>query len=746
MDGKGSATISDMTVELVPNRERYEEIYPSESDSSDADEDSQGSDTENESSREITDQADKIRESIKEAAEDRDSAADQLGMLSGYGNGVAKTHADQLHDHMNAYREARKIAFDIKTASEKKVEGLENDLARLLKENRTVLKAAERKKKAVHKAKAKILDKKYNDRQEKRKAKNRLREERINFWPRKVYRVVLTLDSNRGMTPGSSRRGSIDSLVKPAIQSPPRASSSMGMPGSASAQDTSQISLSISYITHSASWSPRYDLSLSTPSRSGTIVYRAEFSNRTSESWHDAKVVLSTSQTSFQGLSEPIPALHPWQIRLTKSGSSTGDEALRSQDEVTKKHNNSSSAFKNPSESRNALFGLDVGQSRQIHPVNSTFGEPSHQQYQRQLQLLENQNRKRVVLARQEDQQQHQQRQQQQVQSQSGLFQAQSTGFEPSRRMPHSSAGGGLFGSTVPHPGSRVDDLDADTITPEPPVINFEESEWEETGLTATYDVPGLRNIPPSNTTRRHKIASVTLQDVRLFYILVPKLREAAFLKARLRNSSGITLLRGPTGLTLDGSFLGNTVLPRCSAGESFSLNLGVDPAVSVLYQKPVVHRSQSGLFQKEGSGVYTRAVTVTNTKSNAMVEGILLDQVPVSEDERLKVEILQPRGLRTEGDRVTCDTTSERKISGGGSGGSTTRAIGGSRTIETDRQVRDEKTGKPVAIAALKKGGEVAWDFKLGKGQAMRLVLEYETRYPSGEMVVGRSLSGSAD
>lgn len=123
--------------------------------------------------------------------------------------------------------------------------------------------------------------------------------------------------------------------------------------------------------------------------------------------------------------------------------------------------------------------------------------------------------------------------------------------------------------------------------------------------------------------------------------------REAAFLQARLRNSANITLLRGPT---LDGSFLGNIALPRCSAGQPFSLNLGVDPAVHVGYQKPTVHHRQSGIFQKEGSGAYTRAVTVTNTKNNAAVEGIALDQVPVSEDERLKVEICQPKGLRVEG------------------------------------------------------------------------------------------------
>lgn len=35
MDGKGAATITDMTVDLVHNKEVYEDIYPSENDDDD---------------------------------------------------------------------------------------------------------------------------------------------------------------------------------------------------------------------------------------------------------------------------------------------------------------------------------------------------------------------------------------------------------------------------------------------------------------------------------------------------------------------------------------------------------------------------------------------------------------------------------------------------------------------------------------------------------------------------------------
>ena len=114
------------------------------------------------------------------------------------------------------------------------------------------------------------------------------------------------------MTPASSRRGSIDSLGKPLPEVSPA---------------SCQISLSLSYITSSAFRLPRYDLSLNTPTRSGNLVYRAEFCNTTSETWKDAKVTLSTSQTSFQGLGQPIPSLTTWHIRLSKMLGSQTDSS-----------------------------------------------------------------------------------------------------------------------------------------------------------------------------------------------------------------------------------------------------------------------------------------------------------------------------------------------------------------------------------------------------------------------------------
>lgn len=396
----------------------------------------------------------------------------------------------------------------------------------------------------------------------------------------------------------------------------------------------------------------------------------------------------------------------PWHIRLNKALGKDNENttgALLSTHEMQYKQRGIMAASNKAIEPRNVLFGLDSSD-------NAAYPAPPNG--------LQNPIVNPAAL---------QQQQQQAVQYRIQAQQASTFGAQYQQIPARSKVVRGLLGNinsnsfpnysassaaAVPMvaPYEEYDPTIEESIIPDLPSLATQESEWAESGLTATYEIAGLRTIAPSFTTRRHKIASVTVKDVHLSYLLVPKLRAAAFLKARLRNTSNITLLKGPVGLTLDGSFLGNANLPRCNAGDTFSLSLGVDPSVNVTYSKPVVKRNQTGVFQKEGSGVYTRSCTITNTKSNRTVEGLVLDQIPVSEDERLRVEILQPAGLRNERDTAKSGTSI---------------AAAGKAT---------EKWGRATAI--LKKGGEMCWDLRLEPSRAVKLVLEYEARFPSTEMV----------
>ena len=727
VDGKGAATIIDMTVTLVDNKDRYEDLYPSDSEESESEEEEESdAEIETERSKKINADIEEIKSKVKDTLEDQNSAIETLDILREFGHRVGQEGTAPVSDHIHWYATERKKAYELHKSSITQLDELRKGLEKKKKELQKELKPVLKEKDKLSKAKYKQQVERHRIKAEIAAAKAELKKERTQFWPKQVYKVTLTLDASPDMTPLSSRRGSRDTLVNLATK--PEQVTHKGEDPAESAPGPGEVSLSISYITQSASWTPRYDLNLDTIKCNGSIAYRAEFVNETSETWKDASLILSTSQTMFQGLDEAIPELLPWPIRLNRSSAGTVESSiLFSKNESDFKRLQTARNFSRGKTQQKSLFGMS---SRAAQPM--PYWQPPSIKTKERIASS-------VAAAAPPP-----------PTASGGLF-GSSAAFGASL----GRGGGPLFGHAIAGDQmgksiaveAEVDEsdeemgsglFDANTYDPtiqdssdlyQPRQMAYQESNWEEAGLTATYDVPGKRTISPSTTPRRHKIATITLKDIQLSYFLVPKLRTAAFLEARLRNNSNITLLKGLAGLTLDGSFLGTTELKRCSAGESFPLNLGVDPAVNVSYSKPTVRRSQTGVFSKEGSCVFTRVCTLTNTKSKTAIEGVVMDQVPVSEDERLRVEVLQPKGLKVEGDRVKTGIAAE-PVNGSARG--RVESIGGVQGV----MGKDEKWGK--AVATFKKSGEVAWDVKVNPSQSVRLVLEYETRFPGNEGVVG--------
>ncbi|KAL8778220.1 MAG: hypothetical protein Q9194_002124 [Teloschistes cf. exilis] len=725
-----------MIVDLVDNQEQYEDIYPSESDESEDElsDSSTDSVTESVPVKNLTSQIEHLELSSKEAAEMRNSAQGRLNMLENYARSLTTSRPDNISACVKAYSAQRAWAFEEHQIGDKRARYQEQQISKLKRRKNKMLRKLRAQKAKVDRVKVKEGLKRGREQQQKKNEKTRIKQERLRFWPSKVYKIALSLDANSGMTPTSSRRGSMDSLTITPQSSLVRQQSGSAEKG----EGTCKINLSFSYITYSASWSPRYDVSLDTASKSGSITYRAEFRNTTSETWRHTKVVLSTSQTAFQGLAEAIPQIQPWHIRLASGfGNYTNDNALYSRHEQDFKSNSKNIFGQKPQQARSQLFGVNKGTNQNFTNVfnQPSLPPPSSGSGSGGGLFGSNPQPGQGLVG-------------------SNARPAQGSGLFGNPRVAQQTqqpSGGSLFSSNfgaplqaqpnVVAPRAREDpttvpdiladeeeaDLDAETIAPGEEALAFEESIWEESGLTATYTVPGRKTVAPSYTTRRHKVASIPLSGITLSHVIVPKLRIAAFLKARLRNTSSTTLLKGPAGLTLDGTFLGNTHLPRSSPGEAFVLNLGVDPALNVVYSKPSVHRSQSGVFQKEGSCVYTRSCTLTNTKNDATIEATVLDQVPASEDDKLKVEILTPRGLSKEGDQVAAAGIGQIN-EGTGKKGSTYAA--------SSTGASGSKWGK--ASAKMKKEGEIEWDIKLKPGQGVKLELEYEARFPSGLGVVG--------
>ena len=755
-----------MTVELIPNPDNYDELYPEESEESEDEasesEDESEPETDKERHEATSAKIEELQRELKLSSDAMAASRSRLLLLESLMGKIEKPDAEVITSSVEQYRVERKKIYEeqaeLEIATTKATEEIEAIKLKQEKLDRPTLKAKEKARKEKEKIKQKAREKKWKEKKEKQKAKAKLYEERSRFWPKKVYKVVLSLDANSGFTPASSRRGSIDSLAKtPATPTKQVATQS----STSSSTNSCQVSLCLQYVTSSASWVPHYDLIINSPSSSGTIVYRADFYNTTSETWKDSKVILSTSQTSFQGLGEEIPFMHPWYIRLQKGSRGDNDIIYSALEKKSRAEQKNKAISKGGEQNRAWLFGLDgkivpgFERFQDAHTIMPQSMLQAPQRPQGMLQALQQPQTVSLFGSSRNDQ------------VTGGLFGSSSANVGaaahaglrfgavnqqqqqsvPPPPMPSTAAPGEqarLSRKVYGDPDFDAEyDSDGDdegrTIVPTEAALAFQESAWEESGLTATYEVPGLRTIAPSLTARRHRITTVDLKDISLSYTCVPKLRTAAFLKAAIKNTSHFTLLKGLAGLTLDGSFLGNTYLKRVSAGESLKLPLGVDPAIHVSYARPGVRKNLgSGFINKEDSWVYTRSCTLTNSKTTGSPAYIMvIDQVPVSEDERLKVDILAPRGLDKEGDKVKAGEAIT--VASLDSGKSSTRASTYSLDSVRGKVDGGKKTNESWgrAVATIKKAGEVGWEVWLEPGKTVRLVLEYETRFPASESVV---------
>lgn len=493
-----------MTIDLVDNPEHFEDVYPSDSEDAASFKNniSPEPDEESEAVRDVNSQLRRLNWSIKEAAEQRNSGQGRLNMLENYARSMTTTPND-IEASVGAYQLLRAKAFESHRDGEIKLGEHEEEIKKLKVKKSRLLQVEKEKKSKAEESKARAKKIEEREKQRIRSEKDRLKRERIQFWPKKVYKVVICVDTKLDMTPGSSRRGSIDSLQKPLASSH---ASGKGNSDSRTA-DVSTIDLSFSYITNSASWSPRYELAMNTTSKTGSITYRAEFRNTTSETWHDAKVVLSTSQTSFQGLGEAIPQIQPWHIRLAKGyGENATDEALFSRGEQDSRYMNRGLFGQKPRSAHSQLFGKSTGSNSSlpapfgasVQPAGGIFGASSNAASGGSLfGASSNAASGRNLFSASSN-----------AASGGGLFSASSNAF----------SGGGLFGSStngqqasvfgaaspastatsgfgalqaqpnvvrplrqaapaIPADEDEVD-IDSDTITPDLAALEFEESTW----------------------------------------------------------------------------------------------------------------------------------------------------------------------------------------------------------------------------------------------------------------------------
>ena len=186
------------------------------------------------------------------------------------------------------------------------------------------------------------------------------------------------------------------------------------------------------------------------------------------------------------------------------------------------------------------------------------------------------------------------------------------------------------------------------TITqapPRPPMRPVEVSKSQlQTGLfIQTFDVLRPASIPSDST--EHKV-SVCVIDLESSFenVCIPEKSSNVYLVAKATNTSEYPLLSGPSSVFMDNNFISKSALKSVSPGEEITCSLGVDPLVRVSLKAGDSYQSHQAGWISKGtvSEEYSKVTCVKNTKKSPISVKVV-ESVPVSEDERVKVHLLEP-------------------------------------------------------------------------------------------------------
>jgi uncharacterized protein (TIGR02231 family) len=163
-----------------------------------------------------------------------------------------------------------------------------------------------------------------------------------------------------------------------------------------------------------------------------------------------------------------------------------------------------------------------------------------------------------------------------------------------------------------------------------------------ESLTSASFPITGESTVPADNADHRVTVMIAPLGG-SFSHSAAPKLQSDVFFKAALHNSTDYPFLPGPMSVYVDNGFVSISRLPAVMPGEKFDAFLGADNGVHI--ERKLLNRVTdiSGLFSKTRKTRYEILIVAENRKKTAQTLS-LRENVPVSQDERVKVEIVLPR------------------------------------------------------------------------------------------------------
>ena len=163
-----------------------------------------------------------------------------------------------------------------------------------------------------------------------------------------------------------------------------------------------------------------------------------------------------------------------------------------------------------------------------------------------------------------------------------------------------------------------------------------------QTTLAVNFEISLPYNINSGGNAEMVDIHNHSLPASYRYYV-VPKYDKDAFLTAIITDWEKYNLLPGTANIYFEGTFVGKSDIAGGEAKDSLLISLGRDKRI--ISKREIIEEFKSR--KNVGSNIresFGYRITLRNTKSEA-INIILEDQVPISQDSRIEVELEEAKG-----------------------------------------------------------------------------------------------------
>ncbi len=158
-----------------------------------------------------------------------------------------------------------------------------------------------------------------------------------------------------------------------------------------------------------------------------------------------------------------------------------------------------------------------------------------------------------------------------------------------------------------------------------------------ETGINLNFSIKKNVRIPSDGAPHKVPIDTQNI-EVEYDYISVPKLKEAAFLRAKLRNTLPYPLLSGSADLFVIQDFIGSTKIPFVAKDEEAKFFFGEDRQIRIKHERTKREKSPPGFLGKNERIKLAYKITIQNLRKDK-VNIEIQDQLPISQNTKIEIK-----------------------------------------------------------------------------------------------------------